>query len=131
MKTNREIKRAGQKFLKMLPTVMDTMDDLMRDPATPAPTKAQLIGYVLERAMGRPDATIFLETTGKGTIQSAQNRLIAIGDEVRQSMMSKPAGGETGSEADEDGYDEDEDTGNDCEEPEEDYEEDDEDEEEE
>ena len=75
-------KTLQMKIRKLAPDAIETMGELLRDPNTPAPTKAQLIGFVLERTLGKPDATIHL-TTSSGTRQEAENRLIALAQEIR------------------------------------------------
>ena len=75
----------NNKIRKLAPDAIETMGELLREPTTPAPTKAQLIGFILERTLGKPDTTIHLTTTG-GTIKDSENRLIAIAEEIRQEM---------------------------------------------
>ncbi len=83
----------------LAPNAIATMDELLRDPNTPAPTKAQLIGYVLERTLGKPDATIRL-TTGGGLMEESENRLIALAAEIRGIPVLFP---ESADDGDEDG----------------------------
>ena len=81
----------------LAPNAIATMDELLRDPNTPAPTKAQLIGYVLERTLGKPDATIRL-TTGGGLMEESENRLIALAAEIRGVPALFPESAEDGDE---------------------------------
>lgn len=80
-KTN-ENSTLNNKIRKLAPDAIDAMGDMLRDPNTPAPTKAQLIGFILERTLGKPDTTIHLMNTGNTTKES-ENRLIAIAEEIR------------------------------------------------
>ena len=82
-------KMLESKIRKLAPDAIDTMGELLRDQNTPAPTKAQLIGFVLERTLGKPDATIHL-TTENGTRQDSKNRLIALAQEIREETMMIP-----------------------------------------
>lgn len=85
------------KIRKLAPDAIDTLGELLREANTPAATKAQLIGFVLERTLGKPDATIHL-TTSSGTRQDSEKRLIALASEIRQETMIPPgnAGKRTG-----------------------------------
>ncbi len=80
-----ENKTLNNKIRKLAPEAIETMGELLREPTTPAPTKAQLIGFILERTLGKPDTTIHLTTNG-GTIKDSENRLIAIAEEIREEM---------------------------------------------
>ena len=79
-------KALENKIRKLAPDAIETMGELLRDQNTPAPTKAQLIGFVLERTLGKPDATIHL-TTGQGSRQDSENRLIELAREIRNETM--------------------------------------------
>ena len=50
-----ENKTLNNKIRKLAPEAIETMGELLREPTTPAPTKAQLIGFILERTLGTPD----------------------------------------------------------------------------
>ena len=77
-----ENNKLNNKIRKLAPDAIDSMGDMLRDPNTPAPTKAQLIGFILERTLGKPDTTIHLTQTGQ-TVKESENRLIAIAEEIR------------------------------------------------
>ncbi len=83
-----ENKTLNNKIRKLAPEAIETMGELLREPTTPAPTKAQLIGFILERTLGKPDTTIHLTTNG-GTIKDSENRLIAIAEEIREEMADE------------------------------------------
>ena len=83
-----ENKILNNKIRKLAPEAIETMGELLREPTTPAPTKAQLIGFILERTLGKPDTTIHLTKNG-GTIKDSENRLIAIAEEIREEMADE------------------------------------------
>ena len=85
-------KALESRIRKLAPDAIETMGELLRDQNTPAPTKAQLIGFVLERTQGKPDATIHLTTEG-GTRQDSENRLIALAREIREETVVSPESG--------------------------------------
>jgi hypothetical protein len=85
-------KALEDRIRKLAPDAIETMGELLREPTTPAPTKAQVIGFVLERTLGRPDATIHL-TTDNGTRQDSENRLIALAREIREETAMLPESG--------------------------------------
>lgn len=81
----------NSKIRRLAPEAIETMGELLREPTTPAPTKAQLIGFILERTLGKPDTTINLNTAGC-SIRDSENRLIMIGEEIRREMEAEAAG---------------------------------------
>ena len=85
-----ENKTLNNKIRKLAPDAIEEMGDMLRNPNTPAPTKAQLIGFILERTLGKPDTTIHLMTNGN-TLKESENRLIAIAEEIREEMKDEPA----------------------------------------
>ena len=74
---------------KLAPDAIEAMGEMLRDPNTPAPTKAQVIGFILERTLGKPDTTIHLMTEGV-SVKDSENRLIALAQEIREEAMSEP-----------------------------------------
>ena len=116
-----ENKTLNNKIRKLAPDAIEAMGDMLRDPHTPAPTKAQIIGFILERTLGKPDTTIHL-TTGGGTLKDSENRLIAIAQEIKEEAnmnqdyaLSNPVKdenekevdyGETSTEDEEDDFEE-------------------------
>ena len=69
-------------FLDMCPEMIGKIHDLVSDPGTPAATKAQLIGMVLERGMGKAETPIRL-TTDAEAIENAEAELMAIANEIQ------------------------------------------------
>ena len=92
MEREEQNKTLQERIWTLAPEAIATMDELMRDPNTPAPTKAQLIGYVLERTLGKPDATIRL--TAGGLMEESESRLIALAAEIRGVPALIPESGE-------------------------------------
>ena len=84
-----ENKTLNNKIRKLAPDAIEAMGDMLRDPHTPAPTKAQIIGFILERTLGKPDTTIHLTTAG-GTLKDSENRLIAIAQEIKEEAEANP-----------------------------------------
>ena len=113
MARNNETKTLHNKIRKLAPDAIETMGEMLRDPKTPGPTKAQLIGFILERTLGKPDTTIHLMTEG-GTVKDAENRLIAIAEEIREETAkdaeeSEESGDDSEDDDNEDGEEEDDD----------------------
>jgi len=69
-------------FLDMCPEMISRIRDMVADPATPAPTKAQLIGMVLERGMGKAEMPIRV-STDKDAIDRAEADLMMIAQEIQ------------------------------------------------
>jgi len=88
MPKNEENKALNDRIRKLAPDAIETMGELLREPTTPAPTKAQLIGFILERTLGKTDTTIHLTTNG-GTIEDSEKRLLAIAEEIRGEMAGE------------------------------------------
>lgn len=88
MAGNEDNKTLNNRIWKLAPDAIDSMGDLMRDPNTPPPTRAQVIGFILERTLGKPDTTIHLTTAG-GSVKDSERRLIAIAEEIRAENQSE------------------------------------------
>lgn len=91
MARNNEAKTLQNKIRKLAPDAIDAMGEMLRAPNTPAPTKAQLIGYILERTLGKPDTTIHLTTAG-GTVRDSEDNLISVVKGIQERMMRDPEG---------------------------------------
>ena len=83
-----DTKTLNNKIRKLAPDAIEAMGEMLRDPNTPAPTKAQVIGFILERTLGKPDTTIHLMTEGV-SMKDSENRLIAIAEEIREETMDE------------------------------------------
>ena len=81
-------KALNNKIRKLAPDAIEAMGEMLRDPNTPAPTRAQVIGFILERTLGKPDTTIHLMTEG-ASLKDSENRLIAIAEEIREETMDE------------------------------------------
>ena len=116
-----ENKILNSKIRKLAPDAIETMGEMLRESTTPAPTKAQLIGFILERTLGKPDTRIQL-TTNNGTIKDSENRLIAIAEEIRQEMADETDSiPEAAADPDEDETEDNDEGTDDNEDPEADY----------
>jgi hypothetical protein len=82
MKKENRVDELRGRFLDMCPEMISKIHDLVADPSTPAATKAQLIGMVLERGMGKPETPIRV-ATDKEAIDNAEAELMAIVQEIQ------------------------------------------------
>ena len=82
MKKEDKAAECRRMFLDMCPEMIGKIHDLVSDPGTPAATKAQLIGMVLERGMGKAETPIRL-TTDAEAIENAEAELMAIANEIQ------------------------------------------------
>jgi len=112
MSTTTQNKTLHNKIRKLAPDAIETMGEMLRDPKTPGPTKAQLIGFILERTLGKPDTTIHLMTEG-GTVKDAENRLIAIAEEIREETAKDAEESEESGDDSEDDEEKDDDENDD------------------
>ena len=119
MSTTTQNKTLHTKIRKLAPDAIETMGEMLRDPKTPGPTKAQLIGFILERTLGKPDTTIHLMTEGV-SMKDSEIRLIAIAEEIREETMDEDNSIPESDDGDEDPEeDEDEEDYADCDDEEE------------
>ena len=81
-KTNRT-EECRERFLDMCPEMISKIHDLIADPGTPAPSKVQLIGMVLERGLGKSEMPVKL-TTSREAIENAEMELMAIAREIQK-----------------------------------------------
>ena len=82
MTEREDSRKLNDRIWSLAEDAIETMGEIMRDPNTPPPTKAQVIGFILERTLGKPDTTIRLMNTG-GSMKDSEERLIAIAEEIR------------------------------------------------
>ena len=82
MKKEDKAAECRRMFLDMCPEMIGKIHDLVSDPSTPAATKAQLIGMVLDRGMGKAETPIRL-TTDAEAIENAEAELMAIVEEIQ------------------------------------------------
>ena len=94
-----ENKTLNNKIRNLAPDAIEAMGDMLRDPHTPASTKAQLIGFVLERTLGKPDTTIHL-LTASGSVEDSQKRLAALVNTIREETMNDSDETEANDETD-------------------------------
>ena len=78
-----------ERFVKMCPDVINAVQDLITNPETPVPAKVQLIGMVLDRAMGKPEASVKV-STNEESFEEAEARLMELVREIQieEGMIS-------------------------------------------
>ena len=59
-KTNTE--NIQEEFLRICPDAIDMIEQMITDPDTPVTARVQLIGMVLDRALGRPETSLKVTT---------------------------------------------------------------------
>lgn len=82
MKKDSKAEEFRSLFLDMCPEMISKIHDMIADPNTPAASKVQLIGMVLERGLGKAETPITL-TTNKEAIEEAEAELAVIVDEIQ------------------------------------------------
>ena len=88
METN-EPQNLIDKIRNLAPEAIDIMGEMLRDPRTPASTKAQLIGMILDRVLGKAETLVTVNTPTEEKIQMAEASLQRIIQEVREEYMEK------------------------------------------
>ena len=71
-----------EEFLRICPAAINRLRQLIDSPATPVMAKVALIGMVLDRALGKPEASVKVSTDG-GRFEEAEARLMAIVKEIQ------------------------------------------------
>jgi len=83
-------------FLEICPQAISSLRDLIADPSTPVASKVQLIGMVLDRALGKAETPVKV-TTSQESMEEAEARLMAlvhefqIEDELREAAEAETA----------------------------------------
>ena len=88
METN-ETQNLIDKIRSLVPEAIAIMGEMLRDPRTPAATKAQLIGMILDRVFGKAETLVTVNTPTEETMEMAELRLQKIIQEVREKYMEK------------------------------------------
>ena len=101
MKKENRVDELRGRFLDMCPEMISKIHDLVADPSTPAATKAQLIGMVLDRALGKAETPLKV-TTAVENMDMAEARLMEMIHEIQAEDEMKEA-----AEQEEKGPDED------------------------
>ena len=74
---------------------MTSIRDLISDPSTPVSSKVQLIGMVLDRALGKAETPLKVTTTVEN-MEIAEERLMELIHEIQaEDEMKEAAEGET------------------------------------
>jgi hypothetical protein len=77
-------------FLEICPQAVTSIRDLISDPSTPISSKVQLIGMVLERALGKAETPLKVTTTVE-SMEMAEERLMEIIHEIQAEDEQKEA----------------------------------------
>lgn len=67
------------------PEVIEDMINTLHAPATPAAVKVRIYEIMLDRLMGKPEATIRLEDPA-GALEEAENMIAAIAEGIRKDV---------------------------------------------
>ena len=93
MKANSRVEEINRWFLEICPQAITSMRDLITDPSTPVASKVQLIGMVLDRALGKAETPIKV-TTSQESMDEAEAQLMAMVHEFQIEDELKEAAGE-------------------------------------
>ena len=92
MKKDSRAEEFRSQFLDMCPEMISKIHDMIADPNTPAASKVQLIGMVLDRGMGKAETPVTL-TTNKEAIEEAEAELAAIVEEIQTEIEEEESSG--------------------------------------
>ena len=95
MKTNSRVEEINRWFMDICPQAITSMRDLITDPSTPVASKVQLIGMVLDRALGKAETPIRV-TTSQESMDEAEAQLMAMVHEFQIEDELKEAAAESG-----------------------------------
>ena len=87
MKNNEELNPIIQiksRLAEAAPEIVDDMMSTLHAPGTPAAVKGRIYEILLDRLMGRPEATIRLEDSAD-TMEEAEKMIAAIADGIRKN----------------------------------------------
>ena len=97
MKKSDRIEEINRWFLEICPQAITSMRDLITDPSTPVASKVQLIGMVLDRALGKAETPIKV-TTSQESMDEAEAQLMAMVHEFQIEDELKEAAAEESGE---------------------------------
>ena len=95
MKKSDRVDEINRWFLDICPQAVTSMRDLITDPSTPVASKVQLIGMVLDRALGKAETPIKV-TTSQESMDEAEAQLMAMVHEFQIEDELKEAAAESG-----------------------------------
>ena len=90
---NDRVEQINRWFLEICPQAVNCMRDLISDPSTPVASKVQLIGMVLDRALGKAETSVRV-TTSQESQEEAEAQLMAIVHELQIEEEIREAGEE-------------------------------------
>ncbi len=87
---NREANCMRDEFLEICPDAIRMLQELITDPDTPVMARVQLIGIVLDRALGKPETPVKV-TTEDTSFEEAEAMLMEIVREIQieEGMIEK------------------------------------------
>ena len=100
---NHKAESMRDEFLEICPDVIRMLQEMITDPDTPVMARVQLIGIVLDRALGKPETPVKVSTEDT-SFEEAEAMLMEIVREIQIEEGMIPKLGETEEE-----------DGNDCE----------------
>ena len=96
MRRNKQQEQYQQWISETCPQAISSLRDLIADPSTPVASKVQLIGMVLDRALGKTETPLKV-TTSPESMEEAEARLMAlvhefqIEDELKEAAEDESA----------------------------------------
>ena len=91
-KGNQKAESMRDEFLEICPDAIRMLQELITDPDTPVMARVQLIGIVLDRALGKPETPVKV-TTEDTSFEEAEAMLMEIVREIQieEGMIPKLA----------------------------------------
>ena len=99
MKEKSREDRIREWFLEICPQAVISIRDLISDPSTPIASRVQLIGMVLDRALGKAETPLKVTTTVEN-METAEESLMKMIHEIQAEDEMKEAAEQEGSRTD-------------------------------
>ena len=87
MRMNKQQEQYQQWISEICPQAINSMRDLLGDPNTPVNAKVTLIGMILDRTLGKAETPVRV-TTEQDSIDSAEEQLMAIVNELNPELTA-------------------------------------------
>ena len=97
---NKKSASMREEFLEICPDAIRMLQELITDPDTPVMARVQLIGIVLDRALGKPETPVKV-TTDDQSFEEAEAMLMEIVREIQVEEGMVPKLAEEKAEANE------------------------------
>ena len=91
---NQKAESMRDEFLEICPDAIRMLQELITDPDTPVMARVQLIGIVLDRALGKPETPVKVSTEDT-SFEEAEAMLMEIVREIQAEEGMIPKLGET------------------------------------